>query len=467
MAHAATIAARLESLRSSKLDGYIRSLVLRISLGGWFELYDLFMTAYIALGMVKEKLFTITGTGVGAFASFVGAGFAGMFVGTLLFGWLSDRFGRRSIFASSLLFYSMATLAMALMPSALLIDVFRFVAGIGIGVQIITIDAYVSEITPAANRGKFIAFSQFVSYTSVPIVALLAVLFVPHQFGPLAGWRIVAIIGALGAIAVWPIRAGLPESPRWLESHGRREEADRILRYFEERAGVRPAVAPYGELRSHATSSRATGSHATESGGSWLEIWRPPYCTRTIMLVIFNFFQTIGFYGFASWVPLLLYQNGVTYVRDLQYVLIIALANPFGPVIAILAADKFQRKWQIVVLAAAIAAFGLLFARARAASAIVVLGILITLANNWFSAAFHAYQAELFPTRIRTLAVGFVYSWSRFSAIFASIWISLILGRYGVTGVFTLIAIAMSIVAIVVAAMGQKTNRLQLEVLAP
>jgi putative MFS transporter len=361
------------------------------------------------------------------------------------------------------MFYSIATLAMALMPSALLIDVFRFVAGIGIGVQIITIDAYVSEITPAANRGKFIAFSQFVSYTSVPIVALLAMLFVPHQFGPLAGWRIVAIIGALGAIAVWPIRAGLPESPRWLESHGRREEADRILREFEERAGVRPAVersrerGRYSELR----------SHATEASGSWLEIWRPPYRTRTIMLVIFNFFQTIGFYGFASWVPLLLYQNGVTYVRDLQYVLIIALANPFGPVIAILAADKLQRKWQIVILAAAIAAFGLLFARARAASAIVVLGILITLANNWFSAAFHAYQAELFPTRIRTLAVGFVYSWSRFSAIFASIWISLILGRYGVTGVFTLIAIAMSIVAIVIAAMGQKTNRLQLEVLAP
>src|SRR5437899_21766 len=122
------------------------ALVARISAGGWFEAYDLFMASYIALGLYREGLFSPTGSGASAFATFVAAGFAGMFVGTLIFGWVSDRFGRRATFTWSLVFYSAMTLGMALAPSALAIDAWRLLAGIGIGVQIITIDAYVSEI---------------------------------------------------------------------------------------------------------------------------------------------------------------------------------------------------------------------------------------------------------------------------------------------------------------------------------
>lgn len=451
----ATIAARLEALRSTAFARYARGLVLRISLGGWFELYDLFMTAYISLGLVREGLFSITGAGIAAFASFVGAGFAGMFVGTLLFGWLSDRYGRRTTFTWSLAFYSIMTLLMALGPSALWIDIFRALAGIGIGVQIITIDAYVSEIAPAAQRGRLIAFSQFISYTSVPVVALLAALLVPREFDGFAGWRIVAMLGALGAIFVWPIRAGLPESPRWLAAHERGDEAERVVAQFERNA----------ESRGEAAQSPAPVVLSVRH--SWLDLSRPPYVRRTIMLVVFNFCQTIGFYGFASWVPLLLYKEGVAYVQDLQYVLIIALANPFGPILGMYGADRWQRKWQIVMLAGAIAVFGLLFAQARAPVAIVLLGVLITLANNWFSAAFHAYQAELFPTAIRAIGVGFVYGWSRFSAIFASYWIATVLARYGVPAVFALIACAFVIAAAAIASLGETTNRETLETLAP
>ena len=451
MAASATVGERLESGRSSELDRRVRGLVTRISLGGWFEMYDLFMAAYVSLGLVREGLFTSMGTGIAAFAAFVGSGFAGMFAGTLIFSWVSDRFGRRAAFTWSLLFYSLATLFMAVMPNALLIDVCRFLAGIGIGVQIITIDAYVSEITRAEARGRLIAYSQFISYTAVPAVALLSLLFVPHVYAGLAGWRIVTLIGALGAIFVWPIRAGLPESPRWLESRGRSEDAERALREFAfGRPGFRSAS--YSAVRPAAELPHVSGV---------------VYLKRTIALVVFNFFQTIGFYGFASWVPILLVQNGVSFVHDLQYVLVIAFANPFGPLVAIAAAERFERKWQIVGLAAAIALLGLAFAASRTATAIIGFGILITLANNWFSCAFHAYQAELYPTRVRARAVGFVYSWSRFSSIFVGYWIALVLGRYGVPGVFVLIAVAMTLAAAVIAIYGPKTNSVSVEVLAP
>jgi hypothetical protein len=136
------------------------------------------------------------------------------------------------------------------------------------------------------------------------------------------------------------------------------------------------------------------------------------------MLVIYNLFQTIGYYGFSSWVPTLLISQGVEVTKSLTYTFIIAVAAPIGPLIGMFFADHFERKWQIAWAAAGIAVFGLLFAKQTGAIGVILCGLLITLCNNWMSFSFHAYQAELYPTRIRAQAVGFVYSWSRFSAIF-------------------------------------------------
>src|SRR5579872_4007226 len=160
----------------------MRAAVLRISIGGWFELYDLFMAAYIALGLIGENLFVATTASpfaLNGFGTFVAAGFAGMFAGTLLFSWISDRFGRRAAFTYSLLWYACATLVMALMHSAAAIDLWRFIAGIGIGVQLVTIDTYISELAPKGERGYWIAFSQFIGYLAIPAAAFLAYVLVP------------------------------------------------------------------------------------------------------------------------------------------------------------------------------------------------------------------------------------------------------------------------------------------------
>src|SRR5271169_2202478 len=108
-----TVAARLDRLPPSRQT---RKLITLLSLGAWFEFYDLFFTAYVAIGLFKEGIFTPTTQGLfdfHGFASFIAAGFAGMFVGTLAFSWLSDRFGRRSIFTFALLWYSIGAFIMA------------------------------------------------------------------------------------------------------------------------------------------------------------------------------------------------------------------------------------------------------------------------------------------------------------------------------------------------------------------
>ena len=184
------------------------------------------------------------------------------------------------------------------------------------------------------------------------------------------------------------------------------------------------------------------------------------------MLVIFHLFQTIGYYGFMSWVPTLLISQGIETTRSLAYTFIIALAAPVGPLVGILFADRFERKWQIAWAAAGIGVFGLLFAQQTTAVGVIALGLLITLCNNWMSFSFHAYQAELYPTRIRAMAVGFVYSWSRFSAIFSGFIIAALLARYGTTGVFTFIAGAMAIVFIVIGGFGPPVTHRRLEAIA-
>ena len=454
----ATVAARLDRLPPSRT---VRKLVALISLGGAFEFYDLFLTAYIAPGLFKSGVFTATTKGLfglEGIASFVAALFGGLWVGTLFVSWLSDRYGRKAIYTYSLLWYCLGTLIMAFQHTAMNIDIWRFIASIGIGVELVTIDSYVSEIAPSGRRGQYFAFNQFITFAAVPIVAFMGWALVPHEIAGLEGWRWVAIIGAIGSIFVWFIRLGIPESPRWLAQHGRVEEAERVVTELERKVQAETGqplpeprlLADEGELRQ----------------GRWAEIWSGEYSRRTIMLVLFNILQTVGYYGFASWAPTYLLSKGLDITKSLEYTFIIAIANPIGPLVAMAFADRFERKWQVGIAALVVAGAGLLFAHASTGLLIVFFGIVVTLANNWMSFSFHSYQSELYPTRIRAQAVGFVYSFSRISAVFSGFIIAWLLGRSGTTGVFTFIAAAMVCVFIVITSMGPRVTHRRLEDIA-
>jgi putative MFS transporter len=209
-----------------------------------------------------------------------------------------------------------------------------------------------------------------------------------------------------------------------------------------------------------------TAEAQPDSGVKFIQIFRRPYLRRTVMLMVFQLAQTVGYYGFASWVPTLLIAAGIRTTASLQYSFIIAVFAPVGPLLVQGIADKFERKWQIVWSAICIGGFGLLFARQTEPEWLILLGVLLTCSNNWMSVAFHAYQAELFPTPVRAQAVGFVYSWSRFSAIFTSLTIGFFLQRFGVGGVFAFIAGAMVAVVAAIGVFGPRTRGLALESIA-
>ena len=453
-----SVAARLDRLPKS---GYLRQMIVLLSLGGAFEFYDIFFTAYIAPALYRSGIFTPTTRGlfdVQGYASFVASLFAGLFVGTFFFGRLSDRLGRRPIFSFSLLWYSVCTLVMAFQSTAAGLDLWRFLAGIGVGVELVTIDTYLSELVPPTDRGKAFAFNQFISFLAVPFAALASWLLVPLHVLGLEGWRWVALLGASGAIFVWFMRRGLPESPRWLEQQGKIEEAERVIANIEDRVSA--------EVNRQLPTPAQVAQESVEGRGSWKEMWAAPYRRRTVVLVVFHILQSLGYYGFANWVPTLLLAKGVGVTSTLRYTFVIASASPLGPIAGWFFADKFERKWQCAWSGLLIGAFGLLFSQQRSAFGVILFGMLITLSSNWLSFAIHAYHSELYPTRIRAQAVGFVFSWSRLSAIASSFVIALTLRQYGAKGVFVLIACGMALLFTVTGAFGPRTSRRRLEEIA-
>ena len=459
---AAEISARIDRLPATRT---IWTLIVFLALGGFFEFYDIFFTGYVAPGMVKAGLFTTTSLGafnalhaisVAGFGIFVFATFAGFWVGVLLFSQVADKLGRRAIFKWSLLWYVACSIIMAFQHSGFSISLWRFIAGIGIGVNAVVIDVFIAEIIPAANRGRAFALSQTIAFCAVPIIAALAWWLVPQSPFGLDGWRWVVLAGSGAAIGVWFILRGLPESPRWLARRGRLDEAERIVADLERRVmrdtgGALPAP--------------VVAANEIAGKGSLAEIFSPFYRTRTIMLTLLNITQSIGFYGFAAWVPTLLIHRGVHVTHSLEYAFIIAVANPFGPLIGLIFADRIERKWLIAGSATCMLVLMAIFSQLDTPPALITVGVLFSLVANTMGYAYHNYQAELYPTRIRARAVGFTYSWSRISGAFAGLAIGYMLGIGGVPAVAIFIGVAMLVLIGSVAILGPSTRRLSLEAL--
>jgi putative MFS transporter len=446
IAAVAAIAARLERL---PVSGFHRRFITLISLGGWFDFYDIFMMAYLGAalqtsGFMSREEFGLT----------LAAGFVGMFFGTVLFGMGSDRFGRRTAFIFMLLIYSLFTLLGAFAPDAHWLMAARLLAGVGIGAELVVIDTYVTEMMPSRVRGRYVAITQVVGFTAIPAVAFLSRWLVPTHWY-LDGWRWVMVIGAAGAVFVWWLRRALPESPRWLEAQGRHVEAEAIMSAIEaeveREAGPlqKPAAAPTLPVEKPRVA----------------ELLRPAYRNRTLLMLGFHLLQTIGIYGFANWAPTFLLSQGKTLGQSLEYGFWIALVSPVGPVLGLLTTERFQRRTALIVLPLLMAATGFLFPFAESGLAVVCVGAAITIFSYWFSAVLHAYQAELFPTRLRATGVGFTYSLSRLSAAFSSLIIGALLA-HGVMAVFVFTGAAMVLCALLVAMLGPKTNAVALEELS-
>jgi putative MFS transporter len=457
---AALLMARFNRLPASR---YLWQLIALLSLCGFFEIYEIALTSTLSPGLIRAGVFNADAKGLFGLtdqASFAAATFLGLFIGTSLFAAVADRLGRRAILLGSLAWYIAATTLMAAQSTAISVDLWRFVAGAGVGVQLVTIDSYIAEWVPKDRRGKAFAINYALMYMAVPVAALLSWLLLPATPFGISGWRYAAAFPLLATAVVWWVYRVLPESPRWLLQHGQLAAAEHLVSAVESRVrretgGELPLVPPV-------TIQPVTLQEGSAAAG-FGELFRPPYLRRTGMLLALNVFQALGFFGFSNWVPALLTSQGITFIKSLQYTFVIATVYPLTPLLCTLIADRIERKWQIVSGAAGTAVFGLLFSQQSAATTLVLSGALVTISNIVLSYSYHAYQTELYPTRIRARAVGFVYSFSRLATILSGFAIAIALRDFGTTGVFIFIAACMLVVVLSVGAFGPRTRGLTLE----
>ncbi|HID9467638.1 TPA: MFS transporter [Serratia liquefaciens] len=453
--HERDLSARIDALPTSA--GLWRFIAL-LALGGFFELYDLFQTGYISTGLIAEGIFH-TGAqgvfGVSDQAAFASATFLGLFIGASLLSPYADRFGRRTTFMFALAWYGIFSLCLAFQHQAEWVIFLRFLVGVGLGIELVTIDTYLTEWVPAHLRTRAFAFSFFIQFLSVPTVALMSWWLVPQTILGLSGWRYVVIAGAVASLVIWLVRKGLPESPRWLAQQRRYPEVRQVMQAMERRCGVtHTADFPAHDVQAHSEMP---------AQGSFKDIWSPRYRSRTLMLVVMNFFQAIGFFGFGNWLPALLAGKGASITHSLLYAFFITLAYPLGSLLCSRYADKMENKWQIVLSCLVTVIFGSLFALQNNPVWLILCGFFITWSNAWLTYSYHSYQSEVFPTYIRARAVGFCYSFSRLSTVFSSLIIGIILQYGGSVGVIAFIVASMLIVMVVIGVFGPKTRGIDLE----
>lgn len=419
-----------------------------IGLGLFFDLFDVFLA-----GVLSTVLTRSFGLRQAALPVVLGSSFLGMFFGSMFMGMVADRVGRRPAFLLNLGVYSLFTLAGSLSPNALVLIATRFLAGIGIGAQLPLSDAYLSELLPARVRGRMIAIAYTIGFCGVPAIGLGARVLVPlHAFG-VEGWRWLFVIGGLGGVVVWLLQRQVVESPRWLATMGRVEEAQRAAALLLDRNVLGEAIAPVAEER-----------HAEQP--SFAALFSPQNRQRTLMLYVFEVFETIGYYGFGTMVPLVLAHKGFSVLSSLSYTTIAFLGYPLGSALSLPLVERIDRRTLIVLSALGMAAFGLALGFATAPLLIAALGILYTVVSNVFSNAFHILQGEIFPTAIRGRAAGSAYGLSRLSSALMPFVLLPVLNRFGAGVMFALVAAAMVVVMVDVGLFAPQTTGKKLEQIA-
>ena len=208
---------------------------------------------------------------------------------------------------------------------------------------------------PKAHRGRLAAWAYTCSFVAVPVLGFLSLWLTTHSLFGIPGWRILLLVGALGAAVVMLMRRGLPESPRWLAGVGRAEDAWAAVRQFEADAPTTPS-APEGRI--HCANGRVA-HHGDQPDPAALGVALPgaPRHAGGVSL-----FQSFGYYGFGTLAALVLVSRGYDVTSSLLFTALSYLGYPIGSVLAIPLLKWFERKYLVMATIAAMAAFGLLFA---------------------------------------------------------------------------------------------------------
>jgi MFS transporter, putative metabolite:H+ symporter len=416
MVIAVNAGARLDRLPVSSFHYRIFWLV---GAGMFFDGYDLYVAGGVLASVLQTKFSTVPQN-----LQFISLTFVGMTLGALITGFVGDKFGRRFTYQINLLIFGLASLAAAFAQDMTQLIMCRFVQGLGLGAEIVVGYSTLTEFVPPRTRGRWLSMMAFLVVAGFPATALLGYLIIPTF-----GWRPMFVIAAIGSLIVWYLRKNLPESPRWLESQGRTDEAEALMQTIEKEAtGGKPipAVVVPAPVPLVAMS----------------DLFKPPLLQRLFVgcwvLITIN---TLIF-GFVLFLPQFFLRQGLTITNSLAYTLVLSAGSLVGCAVGAYLSDAIGRRWSIIGASVVTIVTGFIYARFHAGDdpAIVLrVGFVLIVAIYVQTALlFGVYTPELFPTEIRLRANGICNTLGRGATVVSPFIVGALMASYQLPGVLWL-----------------------------
>ncbi len=377
-----------------------------IALGVSWLLDGLEVTVVGSLGPALQRPDTLglTASEIGWAAS---AYIAGAVFGALVFGRLADRLGRKRMFLATLIVYLIATVATAFSWDILTFAVCRFVTGFGIGGEYAAINSAIDELIPARLRGTVDLAINGTFWIGAALGAGLSIILLhPGFIGPAWGWRIAFGLGAILSFAILLVRRHVPESPRWLLTHGRVEEAEAVIREIERQIGVSDTGHKSLSMRALRTVSWREVIHVL-----LVRHRRRAVLGLTLMASQAFFYNAI----FFTYALMLTHFYGIPEERVGYYIFPFAVGNFLGPLILGRLFDAVGRRAMIAIT--------------YSVSGILLIATAYAFSRGWLSAtgqtlcwsviffvasaaASSAYLtvSEVFPLEMRAISISLFYA---------------------------------------------------------
>ena len=419
---------RNERLERLPVTGKHKRLLLGSGIGWALDAMDVGLVSFIIAALkVHWELDKTTTSWIASI------GFIGMAIGASLGGLLADKIGRRQVFAATLLLYGLATGASALAWSVGALMIFRFLVGLGLGAELPVASTLISEFSPRKVRGRMVVLLEAFWAVGWILAAVIGTFVVSQGEN---GWRWGFALGTVPALYAIYVRLGLPESVRFLESVGRHEEAEEIVRSFEAAANL--------ENVDRSPAPKTDVAESPTRGGIWGQEMR----RRTAAFWAVWFGVSLSYYGAFIWIPSLLVDQGFTLVKSFTFTLIITIAQLPGYAAAGWLIEVWGRRKTLSAFLAGSALAAVLYGFAAAPWQIIAAGCLLSFFNLGAWGALYAIGPELYPTSIRATGTGAGAAFGRIGSIIAPLIVPPVLAFGGPGAVFGVFAAAFALACV-------------------
>ncbi|MGN4407792.1 MFS transporter [Bacillus cereus group sp. MYBK59-1] len=389
-----------------------RKLLGIAGLGWLFDAMDVGMLSFVMVALQKDWGLSTQEMGwIGSINSI------GMAVGALIFGILSDKIGRKSVFIITLLLFSIGSGLTALTTTLAMFLLLRFLIGMGLGGELPVASTLVSESVEAHERGRIVVLLESFWAGGWLIAALISYFVIPKY-----GWEVAMVLSAIPALYALYLRWNLPDSPRF------------------QKVEKRPSVIE--NIKS---------------------VWSGEYRKATIMLWILWFCVVFSYYGMFLWLPSVMVLKGFSLIKSFQYVLIMTLAQLPGYFTAAWFIERLGRKFVLVTYLIGTACSAYLFGVADSLTVLIVAGMLLSFFNLGAWGALYAYTPEQYPTVIRGTGAGMAAAFGRIGGILGPLLVGyLVASEASLSLIFTIFCGSILIGVFAVVILGQETKQREL-----